>query len=115
MLKTYRITINDNVKYPLVLLYLNIHFILIGNVARGKPATQIGTYLFTRYVITADRDVDGNTNPGVFNNSCVQFDSPSLNISCWWYVDLGDVYRITQVILYNRLEEYWAGKIYTVK
>ena len=94
-------------------LHHDTHFILIGNVALEKPATQIGTYLHLSLFI-ADRAVDGNTNPHVFNNSCALPDSFSPNIPCWWYVDLGDLYRITKVILYNRHEAYSARKISTL-
>ena len=77
----------------------------------GKNATQINTYGNQDHVSTADRAVDGNTDPDVFNNSCAHPDSYQQNIPCWWYVELGDVYRITQVILYNREEAYAACKI----
>ena len=103
-----------NVKYPLILLQLNIHFIVIGNAALRKPATQIGTYQYLSYVFTADRAVDGNTDPDAFRNSCALFDSFSPNIPCWWYVELGDVYSIAKLILYNRHEVYSARKISTV-
>ena len=79
--------------------------------ALGKPATQIGTYIRSPYVFTADRAVDGNADPNAFNNSCALPDSLAQNIPCWWYVELGDVYRLTQVILYNRKEAHTAGVV----
>ena len=79
--------------------------------ALEKPATQVGTFPSTHYVFTADRAVDGNTDPDVYRNSCAFFESWTLNIPCWWYVELGDVYQITQVILYNRRHVIAAGKI----
>ena len=83
--------------------------------ALEKPATQIGTYQYISFVFTADRAVDGNTDPDAFIERCALLDSFSLNIPCWWYVELGDVYSITKVLLYNRKEAYSAGKISTVK
>ena len=84
--------------------------------ALGKPVTQIGAWVHVRYpyVFTADRAVDGNTDPDVYHNHCALLDSLSPNIPCWWYVELGDVYQITKVILYNRREVYSARKISTV-
>ena len=79
--------------------------------ALEKPATQIGTYVYLSNVFTADRAVDGNTDPDVFNNSCAHPDSYQQNIPCWWYV--GDVYQITRVILYNREDPLAAGNIST--
>ena len=80
--------------------------------ALEKPATQIGTYYSTQNVFTSDRAVDGNTDPNVFHNYCALPDSFSSQIPCWWYVELGDVYSITKVILYNRQQEYSARKIH---
>ena len=80
----------------------------------GKNATQIGTHYYRGYVFTADLAVDGNTDPDAYNNSCAIPDSYQQNIPCWWYVELGDVYQITQVILYNREDPYSACKICTL-
>ena len=87
---------------------------MIGNVALGKPATQIGTYVLSPYVFTADLAVDGNTDPNALRNSCSHPNSYQQNIPCWWYVELGGVYSIKQVILYNRQDAHSACKISTL-
>lgn len=47
----------------------------------------------------AERAVDGNTNP-LYGEGSVSL--TSLQHNPWWQVDLGDSYRVQQIVLYNR-------------
>ena len=77
-----------------------------GNVALGKQANQSTTY-FSRGLAnrdiypTAELAVDGNTN-GVFRNgSCTHTTGTK---PTWWLVDLDDIFWISRVVIYNRVE-----------
>ena len=79
--------------------------------ALDKPAEQLG---ISGKKNTADRAVDGDTNPVMDDGSCAH---PSTEFTdqapVWWYVDLGQSYRITQVLLYNRASNGSASKYVT--
>ena len=80
--------------------------------ALNKPAEQLGK--ISSY--TADLAVDGDTNPVMDAGSCAHPNSGTGNnppIPVWWYVDLGQSYRITQVVLYNRESVTSAGNYIT--
>ncbi|MEI6499650.1 MAG: DUF4838 domain-containing protein [Armatimonadota bacterium] len=67
------------------------------NLARGKPATQSGTW---REFYDAARAVDGNTDPvGTFTteNSQIATDIQG----AWWEVDLGRTEAIDRVVVWN--------------
>jgi len=67
------------------------------NVALSKLATQINTW----NPGVASRAVDGNTNGDWGGNSVAH----TLNIPApWWEVDLGDVYPISQINIWNRTD-----------
>ena len=81
--------------------------------ALDKPAEQLG---IAGKVNTAARAVDGNTNPFTDDGSCAQpysglNDPPD---PVWWYVDLEQSYRITQIVLYNRAGVQGASKYITI-
>ena len=82
--------------------------------ALDKPAEQLG---IAGKVNTAARAVDGNTKPVMDNGSCAQpysGDSNDPPDPVWWYVDLGQSYRTTQVVIYNRAGEQGASKYITI-
>lgn len=68
------------------------------NVAAGKIATQSSTYASNA---DASRAVDGNTNGTWAGNSLTHTNS---QFQAWWQVDLGAVYSIGQVNLWNRTD-----------
>ncbi|XP_060603806.1 fucolectin-1-like [Ruditapes philippinarum] len=49
---------------------------------------------------TSDKGVDGNVNQSFEADSCFH---TGLDLNAWWQVDLTEIYRITKVVLYNRL------------
>lgn len=67
------------------------------NIALGKRAYQSST----KYGASASRAVDGVRNGFWHNNSvtCTESESGS-----WWEVDLGAVYSINKVVIYNRTD-----------
>ena len=67
------------------------------NVAKGKTATQSST----AYGGVASRAVDGNTD-GVFSDSSVTHTDSAAG--SWWMVDLGSVYTIATIDIYNRTD-----------
>ncbi|KAI0223054.1 hypothetical protein LSAT2_025710 [Lamellibrachia satsuma] len=70
-----------------------------GNVAYNKPASQsIGDW-GGRF--PAGRAVDGNTNPSMAGGHCALPDT-DWGSNAWWMVDLGEIYNVSRVIIYNR-------------
>lgn len=67
------------------------------NVAQGKSATQSSTHSSAN----ASRAVDGDTN-GRYGNSSVSHTSKEKN--AWWEVDLGQVYDLTTIKIWNRTD-----------
>jgi hypothetical protein len=67
------------------------------NVALGKSATQSST----TYKGDAGRAVDGNTD-GVYTNNSVTHTAYELN--AWWEVDLGDLFYIDHLEVWNRTD-----------
>jgi len=67
------------------------------DVAVNKFATQSSTYASA----PASRAVDGNTNGNFFNNSVTHTD---YTYQAWWQVDLGGVYAINNINLWNRTD-----------
>lgn len=68
------------------------------NVALNKTATQSTTY---PYGGTADRAVDGDTN-GDWNQGSVSVTTQENQP--WWTVDLGDIYTLDTIKVYNRTD-----------
>ena len=66
-----------------------------GNLARGKPASQVGTF----DGMVASRGVDGTIRQE--NAHCAHPLAPRQSDEGWWQVDLGDVYVINSVIIVN--------------
>ncbi|KAL4239323.1 hypothetical protein ACF0H5_000140 [Mactra antiquata] len=71
---------------------------MVSNVALGKSAFQSST--LESYV--ASNAVDGNINGNIGASSCMHTEGMSLDT--YWEVDLGGVYVIVNVVLYNRLD-----------
>ena len=77
-------------------------FIIAGNVAYGKPATQ-GPNTYGDY--DASRAVDGNVNQDLSAGSCAHpLDNTGSPDTAWWEVDLGDEYVIQSVTIYDRTD-----------
>ena len=67
--------------------------------AYNKPASQSigdGGGSFPAW-----RAVDGNTNPAMGGSHCAHPDT-DLGRNAWWMVDLGEIYNISRVVIYNR-------------
>ena len=79
-----------------------------GNIALKKPTKQLGI----TSGLGSDLAVDGNTDPDSDHGSCAHPYSGYDGLPVWWYVDLGQSYRITQIILYNRAHVDAASKYY---
>ncbi len=80
-------------------------FVELWNVAegRGDYASQSGTPTNFAYA-TADKAVDGNTNPDFDAGYCAYpFISGGISREdyAWWMVDLGSEYAIHSVIIYS--------------
>ncbi len=71
------------------------------NLAQGKTATQSSTYTGGDGTGPASRAVDGNTD-GVWANGSVSHTGTESNP--WWQVDLGSAVAITQIEVWNRVE-----------
>ena len=81
-----------------------------GNIALGKQANQSSTYTSKtleelNLYPSADLAVDGNTNSSFRSGgSC----SHTLGTTpAWWLVDLADVFWISRLVIYNRMESPW--------
>ena len=84
-------------------------FFSVENVALGRPATQSGTHTSN----TADKAVDGDTDPNLNIDKCAHPDTRTLsddehNTAAWWRVDLQASFDIYRVVIHNRL--YYEGK-----
>ena len=67
--------------------------------AYNKPSSQsIGDWGGS---FPAGRAVDGNTNPSVHGGHCAHTDT-DFGRNAWWMVDLGEIFNISRVIIYNR-------------
>ena len=74
------------------------------NLALNKDVYQSSTYP-NIYRLTASKVVDGNRDPDLSHGSCSHTRS---EYEPFWIVDLGQVYRISHVVIINR-----GGCIYT--
>jgi Tfp pilus assembly protein PilV len=70
------------------------------NIALSKPVIQISTLAAAENPIP-ERAVDGNTNGNYYAGSVTHTNS---HANAWWQVDLGAVYDITQINIYNRTD-----------
>jgi hypothetical protein len=68
------------------------------NLALGKSAGQSSNY---NNIASAGRAVDGNTNGDFFNGSVSSTESQA---NAWWQVDLGEVYPINEIDIWNRTD-----------
>ncbi|XP_066479180.1 fucolectin-like [Tiliqua scincoides] len=68
------------------------------NLARGRPAFQSSTYPDVISGI-AHKAVDGNCDGNFHHASCTHTDQET---EPWWYVDLGEQYAISAVVVKNR-------------
>ncbi|XP_052811183.1 fucolectin-like [Mya arenaria] len=83
---------------PVVVVVLSIQYADTRNVALGKPAYQTDTYFDNVEYLSAERAVDGNTSA---DNSC----SHTSSFDAVWSVDLGDIYQVSSVTIYNRNDQ----------
>jgi hypothetical protein len=75
-----------------------------GNIARGKPATQVST----AYAGPAERAVDGNTSGVYTDNSTTH---TATQADPWWEVDLGAEEAIGLVKVWNRTDGGVGGRL----
>jgi len=97
---TYRIkTINDygESEYSNETTLTTFDGSYLSNVSRYKSAHQISTI----YGGVAGRAVDGNTNGAYSGNSVTHTD---YEMNAWWQVDLGAVYNISHIEVWNRTD-----------
>ena len=76
----------------------------IGNLALRKETYQLGN------LKPSSLAVDGITDHGSDQYSCAHPFSGVYGPPVWWYVNLGQSYRITQIVLYQRGSEGAASK-----
>jgi hypothetical protein len=69
----------------------------VTNLAAGRSATQSSTFEGN----TADRAVDGNTDSNLWDGSVSHTDA---NPQAWWQVDLGAVYPLFTINVWNRTD-----------
>ncbi|XP_053388100.1 uncharacterized protein LOC128551311 [Mercenaria mercenaria] len=72
------------------------------NVALGKKTAMSSE--FNGYI--GNKGVDGNTNQGIDKGSCFHTDKET---NPWWRVDLGAMYHIVSVTLFNRIDVCETG------
>ncbi len=84
-----------NIAEVIVMGYLSKLQIGLMNVAQNKPVTQSSI----KYGGIPERAVDGNTN-GLWDNGSVTHTYYDKN--AWWEVDLGGIYNINTIELWNR-------------
>ncbi|XP_025031055.1 uncharacterized protein LOC103053962 [Python bivittatus] len=68
------------------------------NLAKGQPANQSSIHRH-QIIGSADKAVDGDCNGDWYHGSCTH---TKYDKDPWWYVDLGDSYKISVVIVGNR-------------
>lgn len=73
---------------------------VITNLAPGGVASQVST----GFSGAASRANDGNTDGEYFSGASVAHTASSSESQPWWEVDLGDVYTITEVVVWNRTD-----------
>ena len=71
------------------------------NVATGGTASQVCNWSSTSHL--ASEAIDGDTD-GVFSNGSIANTCSVTN--AWWQVDLGNVYRIVDIIVWNRTDDH---------
>ena len=69
------------------------------NIALGKPTSQSSTISFSGITAFSDLAVDGNTDGEFFNGSVA---ATQEEYQAWWEVDLGAVYDIELIEIYNK-------------
>lgn len=68
------------------------------NIAKGKQCKASSV----SFGGAASRAVDGNTNGAYSNNSCTHTNDEN---NPWWEVDLGAVYDISRIVIWNRTDD----------
>ncbi len=71
------------------------------NVAQGKSATQSSNLNFGGINSGASNAVDGNTDGNYYNGSVAVTNDEN---QAWWQVDLGALYELSSIQVYNRTE-----------
>ena len=80
----------------------------IMNIATSGVATQSSTGIFTSGTGYASNAIDGDTN-GVWAYNSTSADGQTISHTssepqAWWQVDLGQVYKIEELIFWNRTD-----------
>ena len=79
-----------------------------GNVAIGKKARQNGINKLQQDGSDANKAIDGNTDGRFDAGSVTQSDD---DFSRWWEVDLGAVYDVSNIVIWNRTDECcWSSQ-----
>ena len=88
---------------------LNVLFIL-ENIAtnHGNVANQSGQYVEGVESYGPYRAIDGNTNQD-FNSGSCSYTSTNLGAPAWWYVDMGQLYSVKNVVIYRRVNDFNDG------
>ncbi|MEM6965223.1 MAG: PA14 domain-containing protein [Bacteroidota bacterium] len=77
----------------------------ITNLALNQPTAQSSTITAAGITGSSSKAVDGNTNGAFFTSPSTSSVSATTNESqAWWEVDLGDIYDIEQIKIYNRTD-----------
>ncbi len=69
----------------------------------GKPAWMPGKYGNTTGSYPAEGALDGVV-PGRLSSSCAHPVASDLNKPAEWWTDLGDVYKILEIVVYGRTD-----------
>ena len=78
----------------------------------GLPETNyaLGRYTWQKdiwnYSALPSRAVDGNSDPEWYGNSCAMIATKQ---KPWWAVDLGQVIRLSRIVVTNRIENRKTG------
>ena len=95
---------------------VKITFLIVENVAKGRPAYQSGLYHQGEYIGGyANKSVDGKINSQRDGLSCSYAYNP-VGGPAWWQVDLGREYDVVEIKIYAPATDTDKGKmLYSVQ
>lgn len=85
----------------------------IDNIAYLKPTKQSTDYR-TGNTGSSDKAVDGNTD-GIYNNGSVTHTQENGSTNPWWRVDLGAIYDISTIGIFNRTDSCCMDRLSSAK